>query len=101
MSKHLTITPRMSEKAYAASQSNTYVFVTPKSANKNQITAAVEAQYGVVVSGIKTSITKGKVMRGAVKGGRAFYKGARSDFKKAYVTLAEGHSIKLFEEEGK
>lgn len=98
MKSQINIFPRTTEKAYGMSKNNVYVFDAPINANKNEITAAVEAQYGVKVSGIKTLVQDGKAKR--------FSRGKRSqpvavtmrDLKKAYVTLAEGHSIKVFEE---
>jgi large subunit ribosomal protein L23 len=75
-----------------------YVFDVPVGANKQQIVEAVEAQFNVKTVGIKTLIQTGKAIR--------FSKGKRSqpgkthhkDSKKAYVTLAEGNSIKVFDE---
>lgn len=95
---HLTLIPRISEKTYAQAQGNVYTFKVPVSANKNQITDAVAAQYNVSVVDVRVLIAKGKVKNSVRKGGRPV-KGQRQDIKKAYVTLAEGDSIKLFEEE--
>ena len=50
MAKNLStilVTPVTTEKAYGLSQKNVYVFSVPLSANKNEITDAVKAQYGV------------------------------------------------------
>jgi large subunit ribosomal protein L23 len=94
----IIVTPRATEKAYASSQSNIYVFDTPLEANKNQIVEAVQSQYGVTVVGIKTLVQSGKAVR--YSRGKNRYPGTthRKDTKKAYVTLAEGDSIKVFEE---
>ena len=102
MSKTLVLKPRVSEKAYAKSQDNVYVFSVDKSADKLTIARAVEAQFGVSVVTVNTTVTKGKAKRTVRKGGRPI-KGRTSDFKKAYVTLKEGDSITLFasEEESK
>ena len=44
--KLVLVTPRVSEKAYRlVTSQNTYVFDVPMSANKNEIKAAVEAQF--------------------------------------------------------
>ena len=94
----LTLIPRVSEKAYAAAQRHTYVFVVPITANKNEIAAAVAKQFEVTVTDVRVLVSKGKVKQSVRKGGRPV-KGRRSDTKKAYVTLAEGDSIKIFEEE--
>jgi len=98
MITQISVFPRATEKAYAQSKNNVYVFDAPVSANKQQIVAAIEAQFSVKIVGIKTLIQNGKAVR--------FSKGKRSqpgntnrkDLKKAYVTLAEGNSIKVFDE---
>lgn len=93
----LTIIPAASEKAYASSLNDTYVFKVPMTANKQQIISAVEAQYGVVVKDVRTLIQNGKTIT-VSRGRRARPTTTkRTDTKKAYVTLSEG-SIKLFEE---
>jgi large subunit ribosomal protein L23 len=94
-STHLSLIPHISEKAYAQSLNSTYVFKVPVSSNKQQIVAAVTAQYGVKVADARIVIAKGKVKR-SVKGGKQ-YSGQRSNTKKAYVTLVEGDSIKIFD----
>lgn len=98
MSTHISVFPRTTEKAYGQSKNNVYVFDAPVSANKQEIVAAIEAQYGVKTIGIKTLVQSGKAIR--------FSKGKRSqpgttnhkDSKKAYVTLAEGNKINVFDE---
>lgn len=96
MSTQLKIVPHISEKAYGQSQNATYVFKVPVSANKQQITEGVEAQYGVKVADVRVVIAKGKRKK-TIRNGRP-YVGFRSDAKKAYVTLVEGDSIKIFDE---
>ena len=93
---HLTLIPHISEKAYGQSQNNTYIFKVPTTANKQQITDAVTTQYGVKVEDVRVVIAKGKLKR-SIRGGKP-YTGRRSDVKKAYVTLVEGDSIKIFDE---
>jgi large subunit ribosomal protein L23 len=91
-------TPRATEKAYRLSTvQNTYVFDVPLSANKQQIVAEVEARYGVTVASIKTLVQNGKSVR--FSRGKNRYPGTttRKDAKKAYVTLVEGDSIKVFD----
>jgi large subunit ribosomal protein L23 len=95
----ILVTPRVSEKAYAEAQQNTYVFNAPLTANKQQIAEAVAEQYGVGVASIRVIVIKGKPVR-ASRGKRAYPGTAlRTKKKKAYVTLVEGDSIKLFDEE--
>lgn len=95
---NISVIPRATEKAYAQSQNNVYVFNVPLTANKQEIVAAVEAQFEVKVTGIKTLVQSGKAVR--FSRGKNRYPGTthRKDTKKAYVTLAEGNSIKVFDE---
>lgn len=95
---NINVIPRATEKAYAASLgTNTYVFNVPLDANKRQIVEAVEQEFEVKVTGVKTLIQKGKAIR--YSRGRNRYPGTthRKDVKKAYVTLAEGDSIQVFD----
>lgn len=95
---HISIIPRATEKTYAQSLSkNVYVFNVPLKANKQQIVAAVETQFNVKVTNIKTLVQDGKAVRFSRGKNRYPGKTTRKDFKKAYVTLAEGDSIKVFD----
>ena len=98
MKNLISVFPRTTEKAYGQSKNNVYVFDAPVKANKQEIVAAVEAQYSVKVVNIKTLVQTGKAIRFS-KGKRAHPGNTtHQDAKKAYVTLAEGSSIKVFEE---
>ena len=94
----LLITPRATEKPYGLSAQNTYVFNVPLTANKQQIAAAVAEQFDVTVKNVKVAVQAGKAVR--YSRGKNRYPGTttRKDSKKAYVTLAEGSSIQMFEE---
>jgi len=95
----IIVTPRATEKAYGlSSASNTYVFNVPLTANKQQIAAAVAEQYGVTVKSVTTAVQAGKAVR--FSRGKNRYPGTtnRKDSKKAYVVLAEGSSIQVFEQ---
>ncbi|WP_428028552.1 uL23 family ribosomal protein, partial [Altererythrobacter sp.] len=59
----------------------------PLDATKPEIKTAIEEIFKVKVKAVNTLRNKGKVKR--FRG----QKGKRSDVKKAFVTLAEGHSI--------
>ena len=85
----VVLSPVVTEKATMASQNNQVIFRVARSATKPEIKEAVEKLFNVKVEGVNTLITKGKKK---VFRGRA---GARSDVKKAIVTLAEGHSIDI------
>lgn len=94
----ILVTPITTEKAYGlAAGLNTYVFSVPVSSNKQQIAAAVEAQYEVKVKNITTVVQKGKSVR--FSRGKNRYPGmtTRQDSKKAYVTLAENNTIPVFD----
>jgi large subunit ribosomal protein L23 len=95
----LKIIPHISEKTYAQSQNNVYVFKAPATANKQLIADAVAKQYDVKVEEVKIVIAKGKVKL-TYRSGKPV-KGQRRDVKKAYVRLAEGSKIAMFEEEAK
>lgn len=96
MSKSIALQPRMSEKTYALSQAeNTFVFDVPKTVNKVQIAAAVEAQFNVTVEDVRVLINKGKMKASVRKRSRSVM-GKRPDVKKAYVRLKEGDSIPVF-----
>jgi large subunit ribosomal protein L23 len=98
MADYINIFPRKTEKAYGQSLNNVYVFDAPVDANKQQIAMAVESQFGVKVIGVKTLIQDGKAFK--FSRGKRRYPGTsyHKDFKKAYVTLAKGDSIKVFDE---
>ncbi len=79
--------PLVTEKSTMASEHNQVAFVVPLNATKPEIQAAVEGLFSVKVKAINTLRQNGKVKRFRGRPGR------RSDVKKAYVTLEEGHSI--------
>ncbi|MGE0501756.1 MAG: 50S ribosomal protein L23 [Rhizobiaceae bacterium] len=81
------VSPAITEKSTMASEQNQVVFNVARKASKPEIKAAVEALFGVKVTGVNTLIRKGKLkrFRGTV--------GRQGDVKKAVVTLADGHSI--------
>ena len=81
------LSPHITEKSTLLSEHNAVVFKVAREATKPQIKAAVEALFGVDVTGVNTITQKGKTKRWK---GRPYM---RSDVKKAVVTLAEGQSI--------
>ena len=85
------VAPHITEKATLLSEHNAVVFRVANDATKPQIKAAVEALFGVKVTGVNTLTAKGKTKRWK---GRPY---TRSDVKKAVVTLAEGQSIDITE----
>lgn len=102
---NLVISPRVSEKAYdLASNKNIFVFIVPLSANKIEVKKAIENEYSVTVVAVNIVRQEGK-KKAAIKGKRQRPGvGQRSDYKKAFVKLAEGQSLPVFaaqEEENK
>ncbi len=96
MYKTILLKPRLSEKAYGLSQTaRTYVFEVPGNVNKQSVAHAVEQQFEVTVTNVNVANFIGKSKRTVRKGGRAI-KGKEADYKKAYVTLAEGNSLPIF-----
>ncbi len=94
----LILTPRVSEKAYKSHGEGTYVFNVPMSANKAGVIAALKEQYDVKASDVRFVIQNGKPVR-ASRGKRQNPGTAlRTKTKKAYVRLAEGNSLTLFNE---
>jgi large subunit ribosomal protein L23 len=80
--------PVVSEKAAAAAESaNQVVFKVLVTATKAEIKASIEKLFDVSVINVKTLRVKGKTKR--TRHGL----GQRSDWKKAYVRLAEGQDI--------
>jgi large subunit ribosomal protein L23 len=80
--------PHISEKAtVVAEEHGQYVFKVANDATKLEIKKAVEQLFEVSVEAVRTSVVKGKTKR------TRFGMGKRSDWKKAYVSLAQGQEI--------
>jgi large subunit ribosomal protein L23 len=88
----LIIRPVVSEKSYTQMEDGVYTFVVAPKASKLEIRQAVEAIFGVTVTKVNTVNRKGKTVRNR----RTRQTSKRSDVKRAFVTLAEGDSIELF-----
>ena len=90
--------PRATEKSYLEQTNRIYVFPVKKTASKQEIAKMVEKEFNVTVTDVRTAIRNGKKTK--FSKGKHAYPGIthRQDKKFAYVTLAEGHSIKVFEE---
>ena len=98
MSKSITLKPRLNEKTYALASSRVYVFTVDTDVNKHTIARAVEEQFEVKVDKVNTVFMKGKAKRIVSLTGKRSVNadGKRNNFKKAYVTLSEGHSLPFF-----
>ena len=79
--------PVVTEKSTLGSEHNQVTFIVPLDASKPEIKAAVEQLFNVKVKAVNTLRQNGKAKRFRGRPGR------RSDFKKAFITLVEGHSI--------
>jgi len=86
------VRPLITEKSSAAYQSRKeYAFEVHPEANKYQIKDALEQQFGVHVTAVRTmQMRRNEVNRGRIRG-------ATARWKKAVVTLKEGESLPIFE----
>lgn len=92
----MVITPRISEQTYQQSARGVYVFKVPTDANKQTVKEAVQSQFDVTVTKVNITKIKGKMKPSSRRGQRPVM-GARTDMKKAYVTLKSGDKIDVFE----
>ena len=81
------LSPLRTEKGTGMLPFNKYVFWVDKKANKIEIKHAIEEIYKVEVDKVNTTTVKGKKKR------VRYIEGKTSDWKKAIVTLSEGHKI--------
>jgi large subunit ribosomal protein L23 len=89
----ILLKPLVSEKANLAKETaNQVAFFVHPGANKVEIGKAVEEAFGVKVTAV--NVVRQRAMK-RIRGGRGASR--VSGYKKAYVTLAEGHKIEFFE----
>jgi large subunit ribosomal protein L23 len=82
------LSPIVSEKSTRlADKHNQFAFKVMTDASKPEISRAVELMFDVKVKKVQVSNMNGKVKKSGQKLGR------RANWKKAYVTLLEGHDI--------
>jgi large subunit ribosomal protein L23 len=82
------VAPHITEKtALAMQNANQYAFKVLRNANKTEIKQAVELMFDVKVSAVTVANEPGKDRRSGKRVGRT------QDWKKAYVSLAEGQAI--------
>lgn len=80
--------PHVSEKSSeGADKQNQVVFKVRRDSTKPEIRKAVEMMFEVSVTGVTVVNVRGKIKRFGQEYGQ------RQNWKKAYVTLAEGHDI--------
>jgi large subunit ribosomal protein L23 len=84
----IILSPIVSEKGtIVADKFRQFVFKVKKDATKPEIKKAMELMFKVEVNSVQVCNVKGKAKMFKQKSGR------RKDWKKAYITLKEGHDI--------
>ena len=92
----ILVKPLITEKMTADTEkNNAYGFVVADGANKVEIKKAVEKEYGVTVTSVRTLRVDGKSRQRYTKTG--IIKGRTVGYKKAIVSLAEGEMIDFYE----
>ncbi|HMN05742.1 MAG TPA: 50S ribosomal protein L23 [Flavobacteriales bacterium] len=91
----IIIRPLITEKMTAQSEKEgRYGFVVDRRSNKVEIRDAVEKEFNVKVTGVRTMIVRGKTRTRYTKS--HVLRGSTSTWKKAIVTLAEGDAIDFY-----
>jgi len=84
----ILVGPHVSEKASVIAEKNNQIcFKVRRDSTKKEIAQAVEMMFEVKVDNVQVTNVRGKNKRFGQTMGK------RADWKKAYVTLAEGHDI--------
>jgi large subunit ribosomal protein L23 len=87
------VRPLVTEKSITKKEGErTLCFEVSKHANKIMVKKAVEKLFNVKVEEVRTATFDGKLRR------RGRFAGYRSDWKKAYVKIAEGQKVPEFTE---
>ena len=91
----IIIRPIVTEKMTAQTEKEgRYGFVVDKKSNKVQIKSAIEKEYGVTDTGVRTMIVPGKDKTRYTK--RNILRGGTGSWKKAIITLKAGENIDLY-----
>ncbi|MCM1070558.1 MAG: 50S ribosomal protein L23 [[Clostridium] fimetarium] len=91
----ISIKPIVTEAATNLTEKlNRYTFRVSPEANKYQIKDLVEKLYGVKVTKVNTYVVRGKNKSRYTKSG--LLRGKTAQWKKAYVSLAEGQTIDFY-----
>ena len=92
----ILVKPLITEKMTTNTEkNNAYGFVVADGANKVEIKKAVEKEYGVTVTSVRTLRVDGKRRQRYTKTG--IIKGRTVGYKKAIISLAEGEMIDFYE----
>lgn len=81
--------PHVTEKTVSGNESNIHVFKVATDSNKSEIKNAIEQLFEVKVADVRSVNVNGKAKNFGKR------KGTRKDWKKAYVRLAEGHTLNV------
>lgn len=81
--------PHVTEKAVSSSGSNIHVFKVATDSSKSEIKNAIEFLFEIKVADVRSVNVKGKCKNFGKR------QGSRKDWKKAYVRLAEGHTLNI------
>ncbi len=93
--RSIIIRPLITEKMTAQSEKEgRYGFVVDRKSNKVEIRTAVEKEFNVKVTGVRTMIVRGKDRTRYTKS--TILRGSTSTWKKAIVTLEKGETIDLY-----
>lgn len=92
MFTRILVRPLITEKSLTEASKGWYTFIVERARTKYDIARAVESTFQVHVTGVKSLIAKGSVVRR----GRRGLKVRSSDYKKARVKLAKGEKIEVF-----
>ncbi|HEX7042915.1 MAG TPA: 50S ribosomal protein L23 [Patescibacteria group bacterium] len=90
---NILVSPVITEKSMADAENSKFTFIVSMDSDKPTIQKAVEAQFGVKVLDVATSIVKGKIKRV----GKKRTEKKLNSIKKAIVTLEKGQKIDLFD----
>lgn len=83
--------PRITEKGnLLKEEAKVVTFEVARSANKIEIKRAIEEAFDVKVKAVNTALVRGKTKRVGMNLGQ------RNNWKKAYVTLEDGHDIDFY-----
>jgi large subunit ribosomal protein L23 len=93
--RQIVLEPLYTEKmAGLQDDLNKYAFRVSQNANKIEIKKAVEKKFEVKVKSVRTMNLLGKKRQQMTRTGR--FEGRRASWKKAIITLEEGHRLELF-----
>ena len=92
----IIIRPVITEKAMAAAAKGKFTFAVQKSASKEAIKRAIGNSFHVTVTGVQTTVIKGKRKRV----GQRRTEVTDTVWKRAVVTLKKGEKLDMFEAAG-